>query len=157
MVSRGSTKQSEALEGVDKNDIYGMLRFGVDAIFANEQGKPPTDDEARDFDGSRIGGISGGPSSQRSSRTCSIPSLISSRKASAAPISTYVMPAQIADEGGGPKKPQSLKDINAEFQAQILTHQARAQEDHGRGGRPHRAQGEQLLPEEGEQSVFRAR
>ena len=31
------------------------------------------------------------------------------------------MPAQIADEGGGPKKPQSLKDINAEFQAQILT------------------------------------
>ena len=43
MVSRGSTKQSEALEGVDKNDLYGMLRFGVDAIFSKEAGEPPSD------------------------------------------------------------------------------------------------------------------
>lgn len=41
MVSRGSTKQAEAMEGVvDKNDLYGMLRFGVDAVFANDSVGP---------------------------------------------------------------------------------------------------------------------
>ena len=122
MVSRGSTKQSEALEGVDKNDIYGMLRFGVDAIFANDEGKPPTDDELEIL-------MDRGPEgNKRRSELAALQSDVqhtvadfTEGKASAAPISTYVMPAQIADEGGGPKKPQSLKDINAEFQAQILT------------------------------------
>ena len=33
-------KQSESLEGVDKRDLYGLLRFGVDAIFANDEQAP---------------------------------------------------------------------------------------------------------------------
>jgi len=43
MVSRGSTKAAEAMESLDKSDLYGMLRFGVDAVFAKDHGRvlPP--------------------------------------------------------------------------------------------------------------------
>jgi SWI/SNF-related matrix-associated actin-dependent regulator of chromatin subfamily A member 5 len=33
------------MESLDKNDLYGMLRFGVDAVFAKDSGDPPTDVE----------------------------------------------------------------------------------------------------------------
>ena len=132
MVSRGSTKQSEALEGVDKNDLYGMLRFGVDAIFSKEAGEPPSD---ADLDVLMDRGPEG---ARRRSELASLQSEVqhtvadfAEGKASAAPISTYLMPEQMrtgdaSGEGGETderrrKKAESLRDIAAEFNAQILT------------------------------------
>ena len=132
MVSRGSTKQSEALEGVDKNDLYGMLRFGVDAIFSKEAGEPPSD---ADLDVLMDRGPEG---ARRRSELASLQSEVqhtvadfAEGKASAAPISTYLMPEQMRTgdalgEGGEAderrrKKAESLRDIAAEFNAQILT------------------------------------
>ena len=45
MVSRGSTAAAESMEALDKNDLYAMLRFGVDAVFSKDSGDPPTDEE----------------------------------------------------------------------------------------------------------------
>ena len=122
MVSRGSTKQSESLEGVDKRDLYGLLRFGVDAIFANDEGKAPTDDELEILMDRTPAG------NERRSALASLQSEVqhtvadfADGKASAAPISTYVMPAQIAGGGDKGKKPVSVKDIAAEFSEQILS------------------------------------
>ena len=122
MVSRGSTKQSESLEGVDKRDLYGLLRFGVDAIFANDEGKAPTDEELDILMDRTPAG------NERRSALASLQSEVqhtvadfADGKASAAPISTYVMPAQIAGDGDKGKKPVSVKDIAAEFSAQILS------------------------------------
>ena len=33
------------MEALDKNDLYAMLRFGVDAVFSKDSGDPPTDEE----------------------------------------------------------------------------------------------------------------
>ena len=33
------------MEALDKNDLYSMLRFGVDAVFSKDSGDPPTDEE----------------------------------------------------------------------------------------------------------------
>ena len=122
MVSRGSTKQSESLEGVDKRDLYSLLRFGVDAIFANDEGKAPTDEELDILMDRTPAG------NERRSALASLQSEVqhtvadfADGKASAAPISTYVMPAQIAGAGEKGKKPVSVKDIAAEFSAQILS------------------------------------
>jgi SWI/SNF-related matrix-associated actin-dependent regulator of chromatin subfamily A member 5 len=122
MVSRGSTKQSESLEGVDKRDLYGLLRFGVDAIFANDEGKAPSDEELEILMDRTPNG------NERRNKLASLQSEVqhtvadfADGKASAAPISTYVMPAQIAQSDAKNKKPVSVKDIAAEFSSTILS------------------------------------
>ena len=40
MVSRGSTKAAEQSDSLDRNDLYAMLRFGVDAVFSKASGDP---------------------------------------------------------------------------------------------------------------------
>ena len=122
MVSRGSTKQSEDLESVDKEDVYGLLKFGVDAIFANDEGKAPTDEELEILmDRTPNGNDRRAAMASLQSETRHTVADFAHGKASAAPISTYVMPAQIA--GGDVeigKKQISVKDIAAEFSSQIL-------------------------------------
>ena len=125
MVSRGSTKQSEHLEGVHKQDLYGLLRFGVDAIFANDEGKAPTDNELEILMDRTSGG------NARRSKLASLQLEVqhtvadfADGKAQSAPISTYVMPAQIAGDGNNSKSQKhthSMKDIAAEFSSQILS------------------------------------
>ena len=130
MVSRGSTKQAEAMENVDKNDLYAMLRFGVDAVFANDEGKPPTDEELEILmDRSPEGDARRSELASLASEVQHTVADFAEGKAEAAPISTYMLPAQLAVEGaeggsgaaGDIKKHASLKDIAAEFQSQILT------------------------------------
>ena len=37
--------EAEALESLSKKELLSMLKFGADRIFANAEGKPPTDAE----------------------------------------------------------------------------------------------------------------
>ena len=92
MVSRGSTKQAEAMEGVaDKNDLYGMLRFGVDAVFANDSGEPPTDEELEILmDRSPDGDARRSDLASLQSEVQHTVADFADGKAEAAPISTYM-------------------------------------------------------------------
>ena len=74
MVSRGSTKQAENMEGADKNDLYGMLRFGVDAIFSKDAGEPPSDKDLEILMDRTPRAVTGGRSSRTCSRRCNTPS-----------------------------------------------------------------------------------
>ena len=127
MVSRGSTKQAENMEGVDKSDLYGMLRFGVDAIFSKDAGEPPSDADLEILMDRNPGGA------ERRKELANLQSEVqhtvadfAEGKAEAAPISTYMLPEQLKTSEAGEdskasKKAQSMKDIAAEFQAQIVT------------------------------------
>jgi SWI/SNF-related matrix-associated actin-dependent regulator of chromatin subfamily A member 5 len=136
MVSRGSTKQAEELGKLENNDLYGMLRFGVDAVFAKDAGEPPTDAELE---------ILMDRTPEGNARRRELASLQSEVQhtvadfaadggaAAASPISTYVMPSSVKASGGGDdddaanaaggkrNKNQTMKEIAAEVNAQILT------------------------------------
>ena len=44
-LTRNCGVEAEALESLSKKELLSMLKFGADRIFANAEGKPPTDAE----------------------------------------------------------------------------------------------------------------
>ena len=127
MVSRGSTAAAESMEALDKNDLYAMLRFGVDAVFSKDSGDPPTDEELtalmdRSEEGER---------KRKEIQTLKEDTQFSATdfvegKAEETPMSTFMMPAKIAESVGDPslvqmKKNTSLKEIAKEFQKNIIS------------------------------------
>ena len=129
MVSRGSTKAATESDSLDRNDLYAMLRFGVDAVFSKSSGDPPTDEELD---------ILMDRSSKGADRRAKLTNLQADvttaedyieGKAEAAPISTFMLPTAIASALGvsedavseaKSKQYKSVKDIADEFNSNIL-------------------------------------
>ena len=128
MVSRGSTAAAESMEALDRNDLYGLLRFGVDAVFSKDSGDPPSDEELsalmdRSEDGDRRRAEMQGALKQDTQFSATD---FVEGKAEETPISTFMMPSKIAETVGDPsllqvKRNTSLKEIAKEFQSQILS------------------------------------
>ena len=127
MVSRGSTAAAESMEALDKNDLYAMLRFGVDAVFSKDSGDPPTDEELTALmDRSEEGERKRKELQTLKEDTQFTATDFVEGKAEETPISTFMMPAKIAESVGDPslvqvKKNTSLKEIAKEFQNNILS------------------------------------
>ena len=129
MVSRGSTKAAEQSDSLDRNDLYAMLRFGVDAVFSKASGDPPTDEELDVLmDRSAKGDERRKKMSDLQADVMTAEDYIEG-KAEAAPISTFLLPTQIASEMGvnedavseaKANKYKSVKDIAAEYNANVL-------------------------------------
>ena len=127
MVSRGSTAAAEAMEALDKNDLYSMLRFGVDAVFSKDSGDPPTDEELSTL----MDRSEEGERKRRDLQTLKEDTQFTATdfvegKAEETPISTFMMPAKIVESVGDAslvqvKKNTSLKEIAKEFQSNILS------------------------------------
>lgn len=129
MVSRGSTKAAEQSDQLDRNDLYAMLRFGVDAVFSKSSGDPPTDEELDVLmDRTAAGDKRRKKLSDLQADVMTAEDYIEG-KAEAAPISTFMLPSAIAAEMGVSEdavkeakanKYKSVKDIAAEFNSNIL-------------------------------------
>ena len=131
MVSRGSTKAAEMSDSLDKNDLYAMLRFGVDQVFSKESGDPPTDEELDIL----MDRTAKGDARRKKLLDLQGDVMMTAEdyiegKAEAAPISTYMLPTAIANEMGvstdavseaKAKQYKSVKDIAAEFNQNILS------------------------------------
>lgn len=105
MVSRGSTKAAEQSDNLDRNDLYAMLRFGVDQVFSKSSGDAPTDEELDILmDRSSKG-------AERRKKLGNLQADVTTAedyiegKAEAAPISTFMLPSAIASELGVSEMP----------------------------------------------------
>jgi len=129
MVSRGSTKAAEQSDNLDRNDLYAMLRFGVDAVFSKASGDPPTDEELDILMDRTPAG------EKRRKKLGDLQTDVTTAedyiegKAEAAPISTFMLPEAIANDMGvsadavseaKANKYKSVKDIAAEFNANVM-------------------------------------
>merc|ERR1712159_129074 len=127
MVSRGSTAAAESMEALDKNDLYAMLRFGVDAVFSKDSGDPPTGEELTEL----MDRSEEGERKRKEIQTLKEDTQFSATdfvegKAEETPMSTFMMPAKIAESVGDPslvqmKNNTSLKEIAKEFQKNIIS------------------------------------